>query len=96
VPNESILDLIVVAVREPITQPDDPVHIGDFRGRVRIDSPQPGQRLADDLQVALDRLPHLSPLEVRLERCTRSILGYVSARSRHVVKQLRRFGMHRK
>jgi len=63
-PNERILDLVVVPMRQPVAETDDPVHIGDFGCRGRIGRPQAAQRFTDDPEIALDDLPHLPVVEV--------------------------------
>ncbi len=88
-PNERILDLVVVPMRETVAKTDDPLHISDRGGHVRINRPQAAQRLTNDLQVALDGLPHLPLVEIRLERCTTRVLSDVVARPHNIFKQLR-------
>ncbi len=79
-----------------VPKADDLVEIGDLFCRFRIDVPQAKQRFTNDAKIALDNLSHAAIMKIDVERSACRIPGNVLARPHHVIKQLRRFGMHRR
>jgi len=95
-PDQCVVDFVVVSMCEPVSQADDPMNVGYAHSGAGIRVTKTTQSLANDLKVPFDRLSYQALLKICLNRHACRIFNDVATRPLDVFKQLRRFRMHRR